>query len=136
MIGRLEGKVAIVTGAGAGIGEAIAHKFAVEGARLVLAGLPDDPVEDVASAISSRNGEATAYTGDLSEEFHARSCIEQAVRQYGKLDVLINNAGMFLEVAECQDYSIENFDLTIANNIRSVFLMTKYALPHLGKAAA
>lgn len=134
MAGRLEGKVAIVTGAGAGIGEAIAHKFAAEGARLVLAGLPDDPVKDVVAAISSRNGNAIAFTGDLSVEADARSCIEKTVRQHGRLDVLINNAGMFLEVAECQDYSIENFDLTIVNNIRSVFLMTKYALPYLQKS--
>ncbi|MBY5460823.1 SDR family oxidoreductase [Rhizobium leguminosarum] len=134
MAGRLEGKVAIITGAGAGIGEAIAHKFASEGARLVLAGLADDPVEDVVSAVSRHNGEAVACTGDLSEEAHARSCVDQAVRQYGKLDILVNNAGMFLEVAECQDYSIENFDLTVANNIRSVFLMTKFALPHLRKS--
>lgn len=131
MAGRLEGKTAIITGAGAGIGEAIAHKFAAEGARLVLAGLPDDPVEDVVSAIAGHNGEAISYTGDLSEAAHARACVEQAVQQYGKLDILVNNAGVFLEVAECQDYSIENFDLTMANNIRSVFLMTKYALPHL-----
>ncbi|WP_425965153.1 SDR family NAD(P)-dependent oxidoreductase [Rhizobium nepotum] len=134
MTGRLEGKIAIITGAGAGIGEAIAHKFAAEGARLVVAGLPDDPVEDVVSAVSRHNGEAVAFTGDLSQEANARACVEQAMRQYGKLDILVNNAGTFLEVAECQDYSIENFDLTIANNIRSLFLMTKFALPHLQKS--
>ncbi|WP_332304821.1 SDR family NAD(P)-dependent oxidoreductase [Rhizobium sp. GR12] len=134
MTGRLEGKIAIITGAGAGIGEAIAHKFAAEGARLVVAGLPDDPVEDVVSAVSRHNGEAVAFTGDLSQEANARACVEQAMRQYGKLDILVNNAGTFIEVAECQDYSIENFDLTIANNIRSLFLMTKFALPHLQKS--
>lgn len=64
---RLSGKIAIVTGAGTGIGEAIAHKFAREGASLVLAGLPDDPVEDVAGAIIAKGGAAMVFAGDLFE---------------------------------------------------------------------
>jgi NAD(P)-dependent dehydrogenase (short-subunit alcohol dehydrogenase family) len=130
----LDGKVAIITGAGAGIGEAIAHKFAREGARLVLAGLPDDPVEDVVRVIRENGGEAEACLGNLAEEASARACVELAVQRFGKLDVLVNNAGVFLEVAECQDYSIKKFDETVFNNIRSVFMMTKFALPHLQKS--
>ncbi|GAB1581180.1 SDR family NAD(P)-dependent oxidoreductase [Phyllobacterium phragmitis] len=133
MAGRLQGKVAIITGAGAGIGEAIAHKFAREGAKVVLAGLPDDPVEDVARAIRENGGEAEACPGDVADEQAARRCVEKAVERFGKLDVLVNNAGVFIEVAECQDYSVEAFDQTIRNNIRSTFLMTKFALPHLQK---
>ncbi|MEO1987201.1 SDR family NAD(P)-dependent oxidoreductase [Martelella sp.] len=133
MTGRLEGKVAIVTGAGTGIGEAIAHKFAREGAKLLLAGLPDDPVEDVAKSISEKGGQTETFSGNLADEENARACIEQAVSHYDRLDILINNAGMFLETAECQDYSVGNFDRTVTENIRSVFLMTRYALPHLHK---
>ncbi|MBB2969929.1 SDR family oxidoreductase [Mesorhizobium sp. RMAD-H1] len=133
MAGRLQGKVAIITGAGAGIGEAIAHKFAREGARLVVAGLPDDPMEDVARAIRENGGEAEACPGDVADEQAARRCVEKAVERFGRLDVLVNNAGVFIEVAECQDYSVEAFDQTIRNNIRSTFLMTKFALPHLQK---
>ena len=66
--GRLEEKVAIITGAGTGIGEAIAHKFAKEGARVVVCGLPDDPIEDVANAICENRGKAVAFAGDISEE--------------------------------------------------------------------
>lgn len=63
---RLEGKVAIVTGAGTGIGEAIAHKFAKEGASVIVNGLADDPIEDVANSIKHYGGKATVYAGDVS----------------------------------------------------------------------
>ncbi|WP_024507494.1 SDR family oxidoreductase [Bradyrhizobium sp. ARR65] len=131
MAGRLEGKVAIVTGAGTGIGEAIAHKFAKEGAKLIVAGLPDDPIEDVAYHIKMHGGQAEPFLGDLADETDAKACVTMAVDVFGKLDILINNAGVFPEIAECQDYSIESFDYIVRNNIRSAFLMTKFALPHL-----
>ena len=97
--GRLEGKVAIVTGAGTGIGEAIALKFAREGARLVLGGLPDDPVKEVAGRIRDEGGEAIAYSGDLSNEGPARECVKVAQKTFGRIDVLVNNAGVFLDNA-------------------------------------
>jgi NAD(P)-dependent dehydrogenase (short-subunit alcohol dehydrogenase family) len=122
--GRLEEKVAIVTGAGTGIGEAIAHKFATEGARVVVCGLPDDPIEDVVKAIRDNKGEAVAFAGDISEERAAKQCVK-------RLDVLVNNAGVFLDNAMTQDYPIEDFDETIRMNIRSAFMMTRFALPHL-----
>jgi NAD(P)-dependent dehydrogenase (short-subunit alcohol dehydrogenase family) len=68
---RLQNKVAVITGAGTGIGEAIAQKFAREGARLVLSGLPADPVQDVADAITNAGGRAVVHLGDLAEELHA-----------------------------------------------------------------
>lgn len=131
---RLQGKIAIVTGAGTGIGEAIAHKFAREGALLILSGLPDDPVCDVAEAIEATGGQAKAYLGDLAEEQHARGCVELALENFGSLDVLVSNAGVFIANAETDAYRIEDFDRTIRNNIRTAFLMTKFALPHLQKS--
>ena len=130
---RLEGKVAIITGAGTGIGEAIAHKFAKEGAKVVVNGLPDDPVADVAGAIQQYGGEAIAHTGDISQESHAHACIAVAIDTYGQLDILVNNAGIFVVTGETQDYPIEDFDRTLRMNLRSAFLMTKSALPHLQK---
>ncbi len=131
MIRRLEGKVAIVTGGGAGIGEAIAHKFAKEGARVVVNGLSSDPVHDVVANINKNGGEAIAYLGDVAEETHARACVDAAIKQYGKLDILINNAGLYLANAETDDFPLDRFDEQLRMNVRSAFLMTKFALPHL-----
>jgi NAD(P)-dependent dehydrogenase (short-subunit alcohol dehydrogenase family) len=128
---RLKGKVAIVTGAGTGIGEAIAHKFAREGARLIVNGLPADPVQDVAAAIKSAGGQVAPHLGDLAEELNARACVELALRSFGSLDVLASNAGIFIASAETDAYRVEDFERTIRNNIRTAFLMTKFALPHL-----
>jgi NAD(P)-dependent dehydrogenase (short-subunit alcohol dehydrogenase family) len=131
---RLEGKVAIVTGGGTGIGEAIAHRFAAEGAKVVVAGLPDDPVADVVKQITKQGGTAVAYTGDLSQEANAQACVQTATSEFGRLDVLVNNAGVFLFTGETQDYPTADFDETVRMNVRSVFLMTKHALPHLQKS--
>jgi NAD(P)-dependent dehydrogenase (short-subunit alcohol dehydrogenase family) len=131
---RLAGKVAIITGAATGIGEAIAHKFAKEGAKIVLNSLPDDPVDDVVETMKKHNAEVVAYKGDIAQDNHAQACVQTAIDTYGKLDVLVNNAGVFTVMAETQDYPVEVFDQTITMNLRSAFLMTKYALPHLQKS--
>jgi NAD(P)-dependent dehydrogenase (short-subunit alcohol dehydrogenase family) len=128
---RLEGKVAIVTGGGTGIGEAICRKFAREGAKVVVSGLPTDPIADVAAAIGADGGEAVAFPGDVAEEYEARACVDAAVSRFGRLDVLVNNAGVFLAVGEADAYPVDKFDQTLRDNCRSAFLMTKYALPHL-----
>jgi len=132
--GRLRDKVAIVTGGATGIGEAIVHKFAKEGARVVVAGLPSDPVQDVVSSVAKHGGTAIAFEGDLTVEDEARACVERAVAEFGRLDVLVNNAGVFLFTGEVQDYPADDFDATVRNNVRSVFLMTKHAMPHLQKS--
>ena len=131
---RLNGKVAIITGAGTGIGEAIAHKFAKEGAVVVVNGLPGDPVDDVVARIRSHGAEAIPYVGDVSEEGHAKNCVQTAIDRFGRLDVLINNAGTFPVTAELQDYPVEAFDIMTRANVRSAFLMTRFALPHLQKS--
>lgn len=128
---RLKNKVAIVTGGSTGIGEAISKKFAREGAKVLVAGLPSDPVQDVVDEIRRDGGEAMPYLGDLSQPDAARGCVAAAMHAWGKIDVLVNNAGVFLETAEVQDYDIDLFDRHFANNCRATFLMTRFALPHL-----
>jgi NAD(P)-dependent dehydrogenase (short-subunit alcohol dehydrogenase family) len=133
MEGSLYGKVAVVTGGGTGIGEAICRKFAREGAKVIVNGLPDDPISDVANAIITEGGEAIPFAADVSEEEQARGCLDAAIQRYGRLDVLINNAGVLLANAETDDMPVDKFDEQIRCNVRSAFLMTKYALPHLRK---
>ncbi|MDQ4077055.1 MAG: SDR family oxidoreductase [Chloroflexota bacterium] len=132
-MGRLDDKVAIVTGGGTGIGEAVAKKLAQEGAKVVVAGLPDDPVEEVVKEIRSHGGEAAGYLGNVAEVEHARACVQKAIDEFGKLDVLVNNAGTFQTTGETQDFPVESYDYMTRMNTRSVFLMTKFALPHLHK---
>jgi NAD(P)-dependent dehydrogenase (short-subunit alcohol dehydrogenase family) len=131
--GQLEDKVVIVTGGGTGIGEAICRKFAREGAKVVINGLPDDPIEDVADAIRDEGGEAIAFAGDVSDEDQVQACVAAAIEQFGRLDVLVNNAGVLLVNAETDDFPTDQFDEHIRCNVRSAFLMTKHALPHLRK---
>ena len=136
MSGRLDGKKAIITGAGTGIGEAIAHKFAREGADLLLNGLPGDPVQDVADAIRQQYGrQVEVFEGDVSDSEKAHAAIEQALSAFNsRLDILVNNAGVFLFTGETQDYPEELAHDTIHKNILSTFNMTRLALPHLQRS--
>ncbi|QDA60815.1 SDR family NAD(P)-dependent oxidoreductase [Hymenobacter jejuensis] len=133
MQGRLEGKVAIVTGGGAGIGEAICKKFAREGAAVVVAGFVEDPVRAVVDEITAAGGRAVAFTGDVSHQQTAEACVKLAVEQFGKLDILINNAGVFPTTSTIDTYPVEAFEYLIKNNVYSTFMMTRAAMPHLQK---
>jgi NAD(P)-dependent dehydrogenase (short-subunit alcohol dehydrogenase family) len=133
MKSQLQRKVAIVTGGGTGIGEAICRKFARDGAKLVVNGLPDDPIHDVVTAILDDGGDAIPFAGDVSIDEQASACVDAALDAYGRLDVLINNAGVLLVGAETDKIPIDKFDEHIRCNVRTAFLMTRYALPHLRK---
>jgi NAD(P)-dependent dehydrogenase (short-subunit alcohol dehydrogenase family) len=133
MPGQLHSKVAIVTGGGTGIGEAICRKFSREGAKVVVNGLPDDPISDVVSAILDDGGTAIPFAGDVSDDAQAQACVESAIEAFGRLDVLINNAGVLLVGAETDKIPVDKFDEHIRCNVRTAFLMTKHALPHLRK---
>lgn len=130
---RLRGKVAIVTGGATGIGEAVSKKFAKEGAKVVVSGFPEDPVIDVVNEINSGGWDATAFVGDLSEDTNAMACIKLAVDTYGRLDILINNAGVFPVMTPIENFPSDAFEYLIKNNIRTTFLMTKFAIPELQK---
>lgn len=131
MYKRLNGKVAIVTGGATGIGEAISKKFALEGAKVVVNGFPEDPIDDVVKFINNNGGEAISYIGDISEPENAHECVRMTVKYWGKLNILINNAGVFPEVEDLDDYENDAFRYVIKNNIYSAYYMTKYAIPEL-----
>lgn len=130
---RLQNKVAIITGGATGIGEAISKKFTSEGARIVVAGMPDDPVDKVVDEIRVAGSIAIPYKKDIAVAENAKECIKLAVEEFGALDILINNAGVFPEVNEIDEFSEEAIDLLLKNNIKSAVLMTKYAIPELKK---
>jgi NAD(P)-dependent dehydrogenase (short-subunit alcohol dehydrogenase family) len=130
----LKNKVAIVTGAGSGIGEAIAHKFAQLGAKVVCVGLPGDPVGEVVKAIKKRGHKGIAFEGDISHPERAQECVDVTVKQYGRIDILVNNAGVYLTSVPTENISDEAFDRTFKSNIASTFFMTRAALVELQKS--
>ena len=129
--GRLEGKVAIVTGGATGIGEAIVKKFAREGASVFLIGMEEDPVDQVEQEVIASGGRIETFTGDISDETTAREASLACRKAFGKLDILVNNAGVFPEFAEVDSYPLDAFDNMLKNNVRTMFLMTKFCIPDL-----
>lgn len=129
----LDGKVAIVTGGGAGIGEAIVHTLAHKGAAVLIADLPGGTGSQVRDAVIAHGGKAALYEGDLTEDNHAEACVKAAIDAFGKLDILASNAGVFTKLGEVDCWSSDDFDHLVRNNTKAGFLMTKYALPELRK---
>lgn len=126
-------KVVIVTGGGTGIGEAVAHKFARLGARVMCAGLPGDPLADVVQAIRRAGGKADHFEGDLGDPMNAQALIDRAVQLWKRVDVVINNAGVVLYSGETQDAPDEVFERTVHANIFTTFYVSRAALPELKK---
>jgi 3-oxoacyl-[acyl-carrier protein] reductase len=131
---RLENKVAIVTGAGSGFGEAIARRYAEEGARVVVNDIVAGAAERVAADIRAGKGEARAEVADVSKDADVARMVRSALAAYGRLDIVVNNAGTthrnrpMLEVAE------DEFDRIYAVNVKSLYLTAKHAVPHFRSA--
>lgn len=122
---RLEGKVAIVTGAGSGIGQATARRFADEGASLVL----NDISEPYLGELEADLGAEHAYVaGDVSQEATAERLAATARERFGQIDVLVNNVGD-LFIGEITETSVEDWDRLVATNLRSMFLCCKHVIP-------
>jgi NAD(P)-dependent dehydrogenase (short-subunit alcohol dehydrogenase family) len=130
----LSGKVALVTGAGSGIGEAIAHKLASLGAKVMCAGLPDDTVEEVSRDLRRYKTGSAFYEGDLSDSVTAKACINEVIKEFGRLDILISNAGVVLGNGATEEQTDEIFERTVRSNIFASFYITRAALPALKKS--
>lgn len=127
---RLEGKTAIVTGAGRGIGEAIALRFAHEGANVVLAQRSVEEGQRVAAVISSKGGNARVVTTDVRDAESVRAAVEATLEWYEHVDILCNNAGVGLR-ANVLETTDEQWDSVMDPNARGVFLCMKYAIPSM-----
>ncbi|WP_438391789.1 SDR family NAD(P)-dependent oxidoreductase [Caballeronia sp. DA-9] len=131
MTGKLEGKIAVVTGGSKGIGAAIAKTLAAEGARVVVNYASSKPDADaVVEAIKSVGGTAAAVVGDVSNSGDAQNIIDFAIAQYGKLDILVNNAGVY-EFSTLSAITEEHFHKVFNINVLGLLLITQAAAKHL-----
>ena len=126
---KLEDKVAIVTGAGRGIGKATAFLLAEEGAE-VCCNSVSDSAADVAGAICAEGRKAIFVRGDASDPADSMRIVAETVSRFGRIDILFNNAGVVIP-GSIEDLSLSEWERTMSVNVRSAFLMSKYVLPYL-----
>jgi len=129
---RLEGKVAIITGAGSGMGRVAAQMFAAEGARVVVAEYDETGGRETVDLVAGASGQASFVRTDVSREPDAKAMVDHAVATYGQVDILYNNAGVMPEPDHSViDTDVAVWDQVMAVNLRGVFLGCKYAIPRM-----
>ena len=133
-MGQLDGKVALITGASKGIGRVMSRLFAQEGAAVVCAARSRDLVEETAGLVKAAGGRAVAVAGDAATEGDVKRMIETGVGAFGKLDVLINNAGDGGPTKRVQDYTSDDWFYTINSCLTSSYMCTRFAVPEMLKA--
>jgi NAD(P)-dependent dehydrogenase (short-subunit alcohol dehydrogenase family) len=131
--GRLQDKVAIITGASVGIGRATAKLFAAEGARLVLGARRETELASLVAEIKERGGSAVALAGDVRSEDYAKALVALAVKTYGRLDVAFNNAGVMGEAGPSTEVSGAGFSDALAVNLTGSFLGAKHQIAEMVK---
>ena len=132
---RLDGKVALITGAGSGIGRATTRRFAEEGAKVVASDMNEIPIIEAVQEIKRAGGEAVFTTGDISDSTHAERMVQTAVQAFGRLDVLVNSAGISARNALPAGASPEAiWDKVIDVNLKGTYLMSWYAVPEMEKS--
>ncbi|MGF6531828.1 3-oxoacyl-[acyl-carrier protein] reductase [Paraburkholderia sp. GAS206C] len=136
IVAKLTGKVAVVTGASKGIGAAIAQALAAEGASVVVNYASSQAGADkVVAAITQAGGKAVAVRGDVSKAADAQGIVDAAIETYGRLDVLVNNSGVY-DFAPVEQITEEHFDKHFNVNVRGLLLITQAASKHLGEGAS
>ena len=135
-MGKLTGKVAVVTGASKGIGAAIAKSLAAEGAAVIVNYASGKAGADaVVSAITTAGGKALAVRADVSKATDARGLIDAAIKNFGRLDILVNNSGVY-EFSPIESFTEEQFHKIFNINVLGLLLTTRAAVPHLGEGAS
>ena len=127
-MGRLEGKVAVITGGASGIGAETARRFIAEGARVLIADLQGDVANQLAAELGDN---AAAVRCNVAREPDVKAAIDAAVERWGRLDILYNNAGFGGASGPLVDTTVEDYDMTMDVLLKSVFLGTKHAAPHM-----
>lgn len=127
----MEGKTAIVTGAGSGIGKAAALKLAEHGAKVCLIDLKPERVAEMKELIAQKGGEAIGFAVDITYPDQLKEAIDSAGKQWGKIDALFVNAGINGKWAAIEHFPEEDWELTINTNLRSTFLSVKYGIPYM-----
>lgn len=126
---KLKDKVALITGGGRGIGKAVALAYAREGAKVAICARSASEVEESAREIQALEGECRAWVCDVSLEDPVRELVAEIEKSYGRIDVLVNNAGVMTRPAPLTELEVKKWDYTIAVNLRGPFLVTKAVLP-------
>ncbi len=130
---RFDGKVAIVTGAGQGLGRAYAEALAAEGAKVVIAEIAEGKAKEVAEAITAAGGEAIAVTTDVTDAASCEAMAAAALEHFGGIDILINNAAIYdgLHMEAFEDFDVAEFDRVLAVNVKGVWLASRAVTPHM-----
>lgn len=135
--GKLTGRVAIITGGDSGIGRAVAIAYAREGADLLIAYLSeDDDARQVKELVEAEGRKAVLVAGDISQPDHCRKVVDHAVEEFGRIDLLVNNAAHQATFKDIGDISDEEWQTTFAVNIHAMFYLTKAAVPHMKPGSA
>src|SRR4051794_656276 len=130
--GRLEGKAAVITGADSGIGRAVAIAYAREGADVLISYLnEDEDAQETAKYVEDAGRKAVLVPGDVSDPAHCRAIIDRAVQEFGRIDVLVNNAAFQMTHESLEEIPEDEWDYTIATNLSAFFRLAKAAVPHL-----
>ena len=134
MIGRVENKIALVTGGGSGLGRATVQALAREGAKVLVADLNLESAHETVIMVAETGGEASAFAMDVTVAAQVEAMVQMTVERYGRLDCAFNNAGIPGKVGTSViDYEEEDWDRVIAVDLKGVWLGMKYAIPHLEK---
>jgi len=127
----LKNQVALITGSGRGIGRAVAHLFAKEGAAVFLTARTEKELAAVAKEISDGGGRPEYATADLTQEAACAHVVATTREKFGRIDILVNNAGHYGPVVPVEEYPLAEFDKVIAVHLRAAFLLSKLALPEM-----
>ena len=135
---RLKGMVALITGGDSGIGRAVAIAYAREGADVSISYLPEeeDDARETSRWVTKAGRKCLQLPGDIREEQHCKEIVERAFREFGRLDILVNNAAFQMTHQKLEEFSSEEWDRTFRTNIYAMFYLSKAAIPHMRKGGS